>query len=432
MTSTPMLRAEQIPVDSLRPHPRNPRKITAARLAALERVLAADPQMLEARPLIALPDGTVIAGNQRWLAARSLRDAGDDRFVTVPAIHVDLDPARATEWALRDNEGFGVRDDQLTAELLRELAEAGRNLELTGLTEHDLQKLLDPRARAGEDDVPPTPRTAKSEPGQLYLLGDHEVLCGDATSADDVARLFRTDRADIVWTDPPYGVDYVGKTAEALTLAGDRLQEPALQHLVRNALQLAHRSSRPGAPIYVAHPDSASVMFRTALEEAGWTLRQVIVWVKQQFVLGRQDYNWQHEPILYGWKTGAAHTWLGLHDQTTVVDDEADLRSMDRGSLIKAIRELQNERRTTVVREDRPHASTEHPTTKPVALVARQLVNSSIPGATVYDPFAGSGSTLLAAERTGRRARLMEIDPVYVDVIRQRFADYTERPELAP
>jgi DNA modification methylase len=232
--------------------------------------------------------------------------------------------------------------------------------------------------------------------------------------------------------DRPYGVDYVGKTAEALTLAGDRLQEPALKHLVRNALQLAHRNARPGAPIYVAHPDSASVMFREALDEAGWSLRQVLVWVKQQFVLGRQDYNWQHEPILYGWKPGAAHIWLGLFDQTTVVDDETDLRGLDKPALVRMIRELQNERRTTVVREDRPHASADHPTTKPVALVQRQLVNSSIPGAIVYDPFGGSGSTLLAAEATGRRARLMEIDPVYVDVIRQRFADYTDQPELAP
>jgi DNA modification methylase len=401
-----MLRAERIPVDSLRAHPRNPRKITPARLAALERVLAADPQMLEARPLIALADGTLIAGNQRWRAARALRDAGDDRFETVPTIHVDLEPERATEWALRDNEGFGVRDDQITAELLQELADAGRNLELTGMTEHDLRKLLDPAAAAGDaETVPPAPRTAKSEAGGVYQLGPHLVMCGDATSSEDVTFLLAEQKADIVWTDPPYGVDYVGKTAEALTLAGDRLQEPALKHLVRNALQLAHQNSRAGAPIYVAHPDSASVMFREALDEAGWSLRQVLVWVKQQFVLGRQDYNWQHEPILYGWKGGAAHTWLGL---------------------------LQNERCTTVVREDRPHASADHPTTKPVALVQRQLVNSSIPGSVVYDPFGGSGSTLLAAERTGRRARLMEIDPVYVDVVRQRFADYTDQPELAP
>jgi DNA modification methylase len=428
-----MLRAERIPVDSLRAHPRNPRKITPARLAALERVLAADPQMLEARPLIALADGTLIAGNQRWRAARALRDAGDDRFETVPTIHVDLEPERATEWALRDNEGFGVRDDQITAELLQELADAGRNLELTGMTEHDLQKLLDPRAAAGDaETVPPAPRTAKSEAGAVYQLGPHLVMCGDATSSDDVTFLLAEQKADIVWTDPPYGVDYVGKTAEALTLAGDRLQEPALKHLVRNALQLAHRNSRAGAPIYVAHPDSASVMFREALDEAGWSLRQVLVWVKQQFVLGRQDYNWQHEPILYGWKGGAAHTWLGMFDQTTVVDDETDLRSLDKPALVRIIRELQNERRTTVVREDRPHASADHPTTKPVALVQRQLVNSSIPGSVVYDPFGGSGSTLLAAERTGRRARLMEIDPVYVDVVRQRFADYTDQPELAP
>lgn len=304
---------------------------------------------------------------------------------------------------------------------------------MTGLTEHDLQKLLDPRATSGDlEAVPPVPRTAKSERGTVYQLGDHEVMCGDATSVDDVDQLIVPMPIDLVWTDPPYGVDYVGKTAESLTLAGDRLTEPALKVLVRDALQLAHRKSRAGAPIYVAHPDSASVMFREALDEAGWSLRQVLIWVKQQFVLGRQDYNWQHEPILYGWKGGAAHTWLGLFDQGTVVDDEIDLRSLDKPALVKLVRELQNERRTTVVREDRPHASADHPTTKPVALVQRQLVNSSIAGAVVYDPFGGSGSTLLAAERTGRRARLMEIDPVYVDVIRQRFADYTDQPGLAP
>lgn len=401
-----MLRAERIPVDSLKAHPRNPRKITAARLAALARVLQADPEMLEARPLIALPDGTVIAGNQRLAASRLLRDQGDGRFATVPTVHVELDDARATEWALRDNEGFGVRDDDLTAELLRELAEQSRDLEMTGLTEHDLQKLLGATTAKDAEDIPPPPRVAKSQPGHLYELGPHRLLCGDATKTADVERLLDglidVPSVDIVWTDPPYGVEYVGKTAEALTLAGDRLQEPALANLVRNALQLAHRHARAGAPIYVAHPDSASVLFRQAFEEAGWSLRQVLVWVKQQFVLGRQDYNWQHEPILYGWKTGAAHTWVGMHDQSTVIN------------------------------VDRPHASELHPTTKPVALVARMLTNSSLPEAVVYDPFAGSGSTLIAADTLGRRARLMEIDPVYCDVIRQRYADLTSKPELAP
>ena len=206
--TAPMLRAEQIPLDMLTPHPRNPRKISAARLAALERVLAADPEMLEARPLIALPDGTLVAGNQRWRAARSLRDAGDARFATVPTIHVDLEEPRATEWALRDNEGFGVRDDDLTRTLLEELAEAGRTLELPGLTEHDLQRLLGQRTAGDADSVPPAPKVGVSVRGEVYKLGPHSVMCGDATDPADVDRLLEDcpQPVDIVWTDPPYGV----------------------------------------------------------------------------------------------------------------------------------------------------------------------------------------------------------------------------------
>ena len=257
-----------------------------------------------------------------------------------------------------------------------------------------------------------SPKVGVSVRGEVYELGPHRVMCGDSTDRGDVGRLLDAQGVDMVWTDPPYGVGLQildpdearrrRRRTDGQGVENDDLTGEPLRLLVRAALEEACLVARAGAPIYVAHPDSASVLFRGALEEAGWTLRQVLIWVKQQFVLGRQDYHWQHEPILYGWKPGGAHLWYGLHDQSTVIH------------------------------EDRPKASELHPTTKPVGLVQRHLVNSSLPGGLVYDPFGGSGSTLIAAEATGRRAALMELDPVYCDVIRRRYAEFTSQPGLAP
>lgn len=182
-----------------------------------------------------------------------------------------------------------------------------------------------------------------------------------------------------------------------------------------------------GGAIYACHADAGRLIFEFAFRRAGWNLAQTLVWVKDRFVLGRQDHQWQHEPILYGWRPGAEHRWYGGFDKATVDDEEVDPRKLNKGELVELVRELRNARDTDVVREPRADANLEHPSPKPVALVQRHLQNSSVRGDVVLDTFGGSGTTAIAAETLGRKARLVELDPIYCDVILRRWEDFTGR-----
>jgi DNA modification methylase len=236
-----------------------------------------------------------------------------------------------------------------------------------------------------------------ARPGDLFALGAHRLLCGDATSLTHVARLMDGLRADLVFTDPPYNVDYVGKTGSALKIDNDKMDTKRFRAFLLAAFHVLFANAREGAPIYVCHSDTEGYNFRGAMIEAGWLFKQAIIWVKDSFVMGRQDYHWRHEPILYGWKPGAAHRWWADRTQDTVWEIP------------------------------RPKRSVEHPTMKPVELVSRAIVNSSKPGDMVLDPFGGSGSTLIACEAEGRVCRIAELDPRYVDVIVERWETFTGR-----
>lgn len=397
--------AREVPLSELRQHPRNPRTITPARLAQLGRTLEAERDMLQARPLVALPDGTVIAGNQRLAAARELG------WTTIPVVFADLDEERATRWMLLDNRGFGVDDADLAGELLAELKAGGVDVALTGYDPDEAGRLLRAvRLRDRDpDDAPPLPVGApRSVRGEVYTLGEHRLMCGDATASSDLERLMDAP-ADALFTDPPYGVNYQGdedpesrrrrnrRTDNHATVRNDNLGDEGTRHLIRDALEAALEHLTPGASLYVCAPSGTSeTAFRLAFADAGLELRQVLVWAKDVFAMGRQDYHWRHESILYGWADGAAHRWQGGRTQDTVWEFP------------------------------RPKRSELHPTMKPTALIARAIENSSRPGEIVLDPFAGSGSTLIAAEQTGRRCYAIEIDPAYCDVIRDRYAAFTD------
>jgi DNA modification methylase len=406
------LAVHDMPVAALKPHPRNPRRIRPERLEQLKRALVADAEMLQARPLIALPDGTVVAGNQRLRAAVELG------WETIPVVTVDLDEQRATEWMLRDNRGYGEDDMELAGLLLSELAAAGADVDLTGYASGEIDALLAaarPAPIVDPDEAPPLPKRPHSQPGEAYELGSHWLMCGDSTEQDQVRQLFDHchpfNLVEAIWTDPPYGVEYVGKTKDALTIEGDTAA--GVRALVGGALKAVEPALTPNsARFYIAAPPGPRHRdFLDALDDAGWRLHETLVWVKERLVLGHSDYHYRHEPILYGYAPGAgrpgrgAHTgsrWVGGNDQDTVFEFPS------------------------------PHASREHPTMKPVGLIEAMLVNSTTRRDVVYDPFAGSGSTLIACETLGRQCFAMELDPGYCDVIRQRYADFTGRPELAP
>jgi DNA modification methylase len=390
---------EERPLSALSPWPDNPRTIAPERLEQLKQALCADREMLQARPLLALPDGTVIAGNQRLRAALELG------WETIPVLTVDLDPERARLWALRDNNPYGDWDEPALAGVLAELAAGGVELALTGFAERDINRILSGlTAPVDPDAVPPLPLgEPQSEPGTVYELGQHRLLCGDARDPELLALLLGEASAQVLWTDPPYGVGYVGKTKKALTIRND---DEAVGSLLEAALHAADRFLAPSAPFYIAaSAGPEGTAFRLALERVGWRLHQTLVWVKNAPVLGFSDHHFIHEDILYGWKQGAGRPGRGGKRGSRWCGDNSQ---------------------TTAFFVDRPARSEQHPIMKPVELISRQLANSSRRGEAVLDLFAGSGSTLIACEQLGRRCYAVELDPGYCDVIRTRYEEYRD------
>lgn len=251
--------------------------------------------------------------------------------------------------------------------------------------------------KVAEDEAPEVDEAAppKAKLGDIWKCGRHRVMCGDSTNAESVKALIGGAQADMLLTDPPYGVSCVGKTSENLRIQNDSLAEDEFLEFLSKAFAAADAVMRPGAVFYIWHADSKGLIFRQACKQTGWEIQETLIWVKNSMVLGRQDYQWKHEPCLYGWKDGAGHLWTSDRKQTTVLDF------------------------------DRPVKSELHPTMKPVALFDYQIKNNTENGNIVLDLFGGSGTTLIACEQNGRTAYLMEYDPKYVDVIVKRWEDLT-------
>jgi DNA modification methylase len=390
----------QTPLSALRAWPENPRRIRPARFDDLKRAMVAERAMLEAKPLWALPDGVVFAGNQRLRAALEL---GWD---AIPVVTVTgLSPEQVKTWALLDNNAFGDWDEPALAELLAELEASGLDLALTGFENRELDRLLAGFAPERDpDEAPPLPAgEPESRPGEIYELGSHRLLCGDATDPTQVAQLMAGATAEVIWTDPPYGVRYVGKTRQALTITNDCAD--GLAAPLGRAFAAVDAVFAPSGRFYVAAPAGPQgTLFRLALNEVGWRFHQALVWVKNSPVLGHSDYHYAHEDVLYGWKPGHGRAGRGGHAGSRWHGGNAA---------------------TSVFFVDRPARSSEHPTMKPVALISAMLENSSRRGDLVLDPFAGSGSTLIACEQLGRRCYAIELDPGYCDVIRRRYQEYS-------
>jgi DNA modification methylase len=278
-----------------------------------------------------------------------------------------------------------------------------------------------------EDQPPAPPAKPITKAGDLILLGEHRLICGDATDPAVLALLLNGEGVELLLTDPPYKVDYEGGTG--LKIDNDDMSASDFDTFLDAAFCALAPHVLPGGAAYVFHADTNGHQFRRAFIDAGLDLKQVLVWVKQRFVLGRQDHQWQHEPILYGWKPGAAHRWYGKFDKTTVIDQGLPADASDEDVLAWA-RDLLAE--TTAIREDRPAASPDHPTSKPVRLCARLMANSSRVGDVVLDPFGGSGSTLMAAEHLNRKAHLIELDPRYCDVVVNRWQEATGLQAVRP
>ncbi len=394
---SPDLKIEVWPIERLVPYARNARTHTDEQVAQIAASIA---EFGWTNPILAGGDGIVIAGHARLLAARKLGMA------EVPVIVLDhLSESERRALVLADNQlavGSGWNEEMLRIELAA-LEEDGYNLELLGFSDEELEEFLaDPDAEpaAGltdEDAIPEVPVRAVTVPGDVWLLGSHRLLCGDSTQTEANEKVLAGGLADMVWTDPPYNVNYGATMKDKLRgknrrIANDNLGEDFARFLYDACVNML--AVTKGA-VYVCMSSSELHTLQKAFRDAGGHWSTFVIWAKNTFTIGRSDYQRQYEPMLYGWKEGTDHFWCGARDQGDVW-------------FVK-----------------KPVSNDLHPTMKPVELVERALQNSSKSRDTVLDPFGGSGSTLIACEKLGRQARLVELEPKYCDVIIHRFEEFS-------
>lgn len=403
----PDLEPLAVPIDSVTLHPKNPRRGDVPLLkASLTRFGQYKTITVQAGT------GLVLTGNHTLRAAREL---GWDRIAKATIM---VDDAEANALVLADNgtSDLSVYDDRELAALIR----ATPDLTATGITPERIAALEQEPIEAdeGADDVPdlPEPVKVQTRPGDVWILGEHRLICGDATDPRVVEALMGADKADLMWTDPPYGVEYEGKTKEKLRIQNDG--KWSLATLLKGAFEAAADVLKPGAPVYVAHADTERITFETSLRDSGFLVRQNLIWVKNTMVLGHSDYHYKHEPILEG-ELAEAGEGKG-HDPLLYGFREGGTGRLGRGGA----KWKGANNATTVFEFPKPAASVKHPTMKPVNLILAMFANSLRYGGMVFDPFAGSGSTLLAAELHNESvARVIELDPRYCDVICHRYLE---------
>jgi DNA modification methylase len=386
------MQVQHWPIDKPIPYARNARKIPQA---AIDKVASSINEFGWRQPIVVDRENVVIVGHTRLLAARKLG------LSEVP-VHVadNLTPEQAKTYRLMDNRSHEEAqwDLELLVPEITELQAFAVDLSLTGFDPNEIDCFLADSAVSGltdDDACPEPPEVPITAPGDLWMLGRHHLLCGDATDGDAAAGLMGSLQADLIITDPPYNVDYEGYTAEKLKIAGDKMAADEFSAFLSKTFRVYRACAKPGASVYVCHPSSWQREFQNALEQSGFAVRCQEIWAKNTFAWGFGRYKFQHEPIFYCHVQGQSDPWYGDKSQSTLWV------------------------------EKKPAANRLHPTMKPVELLERAIVNSSKSGDLVLDLFGGSGSTLIACEKTARNARLMELDPKYCDVIVRRWQEFT-------
>jgi site-specific DNA-methyltransferase (adenine-specific) len=387
---------EILKTDSLIPYARNSRTHSEAQVA---QIAGSIREFGFTNPVLIDGENGIIAGHGRIMAAQKLG------LAEVPCIRLDhLTETQRKAYVIADNKlalNSGWDDSMLALELA-ELQDDNFDLSLTGFDESELADLLAEtiEGETDPDDVPEPPVDLVTVLGDVWVLGKHRLLCGDSTSIDDLRKLCGEQDVDMWLTDPPYNVAYEGKTKDALKIQNDSMGNDQFRQFLVDAYVAADAVMKQGAVFYIWHADSEGYNFRGAAHDAGWKVRQCLIWKKSTMVMGRQDYHWKHEPCLYGWKEGAGHLWATDRKQTTILEFE------------------------------KPSRNGEHPTMKPVALFEYQMLNNTKGGDIVLDSFGGSGTTMIAAEKNGRHARLMELDPKYCDVIVTRWQAFAGKQAI--
>lgn len=420
----------------------NPRKALTPEDSEYQKIKRSIEEFGYVDPIIINEDGTIIGEHQRCAV---LKDLG---WKEVDVVVVSLDKQREKALNIALNKITGEWDELKLKDLLMDLDLGDYDISLTGFESTDLTELLDRLSVEPEtvDDgfdeeaVLEEIKEPRTKLGDVWRLGRHRLMCGDSTSQEDVEILMHGELADLIITDPPYNVNY-GDKAQMLDeylpgkghrnlshIKNDNMDNASFYQFMLQVYQSAYEFMRAGAAIYVFHAESTGHIFRQAFLDAGLKLAQCLIWEKNNFVLGRQDYQWRHEPCLYGWKEGAAHYFINDRTQDTVIlEDDIDFEAMKKSELVAYLEELRRKYkdRTSVIYENKPTRNDIHPTMKPIALMGKFITNSSKSGWNVLDLFGGSGSTLMAAEQLGRNAYLMELDEKFCDVIVKRWEEYT-------
>lgn len=416
-----MLQIELVPITAIRPYEHNAKIHTEEQIQQIKKSIVEfgnnDPIAIDA-------NGVIIEGHGRLMA---LQELGYTEVEVIRLGHLTEEQRKAYTLIhnkLTMNTGFDL--DILASEL-----QAIENINMKdydfGLDINDDMVIED----IEEDNFnPEVPEEATAKRGQVYQLGVHILMCGDSTNHLDVQKLMGDEQADCLLTDPPYNVNYGGDAhspaaGKHRVIENDNLTDSDFYNFLLAFYENAEAALKPGGAFYIWHADSEGYNFRKALRDAGLQLRQTLIWNKNSLVLGRQDYQWKHEPCLYGWKDGAGHYFTSSRSETTVIEDEIpDFSKMKKEELVQMLERVYSQA-TTVIDEMKPSKSDLHPTMKPLRLMAYLIQNSTRKGEIVLDLFGGSGSTLIAAEETGRKCRMMEYDPRYVDVIIQRWEEQT-------
>lgn len=381
------MNVQQVKIEKVKPYDKNPRK----NKAAVDYVANSIKEFGFQQPIVVDKDMVVIAGHTRLKAAKKLK------LKEVPVVIADnLTEEQVKAYRLADNKTAEKAEwdfDLLTDELLS-LQELDFDMEQFGF---DFDFSEDEEAVEDDNWEADVPEEPISKRGDIWVLGRHRLMCGDSTEAADVALLMDGNKADMLLTDHPYNVDYTGKASELETrkIENDKMEDSAFQDFLTSAFENAAENMKAGGVFYIWHADSEGLNFRVACKKAGFQVRQCLIWNKNAMVMGRQDYQWKHEPCLYGWKDGASHLWASDRKQTTVLEFE------------------------------KPQKNNLHPTMKPIKLFDYQIKNNTKGDDIVLDLFGGSGTTIMAAEQNGRRGFVMEYDPKFVDVIVDRWEQFT-------
>lgn len=437
-----MAEVKIIPINDIEPNkgqiaglPKNPRFIKDEHYKKLCQSLTENPEMLELRELLVYkPEGgkkyILIGGNMRW---RALKEIG------CPEAPCKIIPQEATieqlkAYTIKDNANFGEWD-------FNDLANewnAG-DLEAWGVDIPDVET-PEPEEEAKDDnfDVEAEKESIK-EPttklGDIWQMGEHRLICGDSGNPETLTKLMKGKKADLLLTDPPYNVDYSAKNEmlksmdksrdSKKAIENDAMSKEAFIDFLKKVFSVAAENLKAGGAYYIWHSSSMAIEFIKATEDELGKVRETLIWAKSNLVLGMNDYQYKHEPCLYGWKEGAGHYFAPRRDQTTVIEDLkkniAELTASEMREILTKLQELPE----TIIHEAKPQKNGDHPTMKPVPLFGRLVKNSTRPGETVLDIFGGSGTTLIACEQLKRKARLIELDPVYCDVIVKRWEDLT-------